>query len=87
MYQISVRASAEKSLKKLPKKDILRIIKVIDGLKENPKPHGYKLLKGNSEDIHRVRTGDYRILYHIDYLNFRIDIRQVAHRKDVYKKL
>ena len=84
MYQVSVRANAEKSLKKIPKKDLPKIIQAIDGLKENPKPRGYKLLRGNLEAIHRIRIGNYRVLYHVDQEKLRVDIRQVAHRKDVF---
>ncbi|MBW1967811.1 MAG: type II toxin-antitoxin system RelE/ParE family toxin [Deltaproteobacteria bacterium] len=53
-----------KSLKRLPKKDLRRIKKKIDRLAEDlPDPATTKM-KGNNP-FHRVRSGDYRIVYQI----------------------
>ena len=35
----------------------------------------------------RIRSGDYRVIYFIDFHNFTVKITDVGHRKDVYKKL
>lgn len=51
----------------------------------NPKPIGYKKLKGIKEDIFRIRIGDYRILYTIEEKIKIVDIRTIKHRKDAYK--
>ena len=75
-----------KSLKRLPKKDLRRIKKKIDRLAEDlPDPATTKM-KGNNP-FHRVRSGDYRIVYQILEDRLVILVVKVGHRKDVYKRL
>lgn len=62
--RIAVKRSAAKVLKKIPKTDRKRIIEQIDSLSENlPNPDTTKM-KGNNP-FHKVRTGNYRIIYEI----------------------
>ncbi len=84
-YQLRIKKSAIKELSKLPKPIATRISKVIDGLKKDIYPKGYKKLKGSDND-YRVRVGDYRILYSIHDDVLIIEVVKIAHRKDVYKK-
>jgi len=73
-------------MKRLPKKDLRRIKKKIDGLAQNlPDPATTKM-KGNNP-FHKVRTGDYRIVYQIFQDRLVILVVKVGHRKDVYKRL
>ncbi|MBW1769922.1 MAG: type II toxin-antitoxin system RelE/ParE family toxin [Deltaproteobacteria bacterium] len=75
-----------KSIKRLPKKELRRIKKKIDGLSENlPDPATTKM-KGNNP-FHRVRTGNYRIVYQILEDRLVILVVKVGHRKDIYKRL
>jgi mRNA interferase RelE/StbE len=46
---------------------------------------GFKKLKGNYEDLYRIRIGDYRIIYSIEDKIQVVDIRQIGHRKDIYR--
>lgn len=64
-----------------------KIKDAIDGLAENPKPFGYIKLKDETEDIYRIRVGDYRILYSIDDVVRIVEIRNVGNRKDIYDLL
>jgi len=83
---VEFRPAVLKSLKRLPKKDLRRIKKKIDRFAENlPDPATTKM-KGNNP-FHRVRSGDYRILYQILEDRLVILVVKVGHRKDVYKKL
>ena len=75
-----------KSMKRLPKKELLKIKKKIDDLAENlPDPATTKM-KGNNT-FHRIRTGNYRIVYQIHEDRLVILVVKVGHRKDVYKRL
>jgi len=65
-YRITIRKQALKELEHLPKKDNQQISKVIDGLKDNPRPQGCKKLKGETEYMWRIRAGNYRVLYTIE---------------------
>lgn len=75
-----------KSLKRLPKKDLRRIKKKIDDLAVNLPDHATTKMKG-SNSFHKVRSGDYRIIYEIHNDRLVILVVKIGHRKDVYKKL
>ena len=73
-------------MKRLPKKELLSIKKKIDDLAENlPDPATTKM-KGNNT-FHKIRAGDYRIVYQIHEDRLVILVVKVGHRKDVYKRL
>ena len=57
------------------------IIEAIAGLQENPRPAGYKKLKGS--DAYRIRTGNYRIIYDIFDNVLLVDVIGLGHRKDI----
>ena len=85
-YRIEVKKSAAKALKKIPKLDRKRIGKKIDSLAEKlPSPDTTKM-KGNNP-FHKVRVGDYRIVYEIQDDVLLILIVKVGHRKDIYRNL
>ena len=85
-YRIKVNRSAAKALKKIPKVDRKRIIEKIDSLSEKlPNPDTTKM-KGNNP-FHKVRTGDYLIIYEIQEDVLVILIVKVGHRKDIYRNL
>jgi len=86
IYTIKFRPSVEKSLKKLPKKELIRIKRKIDALAENlPDPATTKI-KGNNK-FHKIRAGDYRIIYEIYDDTLVILVAKIGHRKDIYKRL
>ncbi|MGZ3777536.1 MAG: type II toxin-antitoxin system RelE family toxin [Mucilaginibacter sp.] len=85
-YKVAIAKKAFKELAALPVKVNAQIVEAIDDLKENPRPTGCKKLKGESEDIWRIRVGDYRILYFIDDPIRIVEIRRIGHRKDIYNR-
>lgn len=85
-YRIEVKKSAAKSLRKIPKADQKRIADKIDSLAENtPNPDTTKM-KGNNP-FHKIRVGDYRIIYEIHENVLSILIVKIGHRKDIYKNI
>ena len=85
-YRIEVKRSAAKALKKIPKPDQKRISEKIDDLAENlPNPNTTKM-KGNNP-FHKIRVGDYRIIYEIPDDVLLILIVKIGHRKDIYRSL
>ena len=87
MYKIIIDQSAEKDLGNLSKEVVRRVAKVIDRLANDPKPSGVKKLKASDENLYRVRSGDYRIVYAVAEEIKIVNIRRVRHRKDVYRNL
>ena len=83
MYQLIVERRAAKEIRLLPNEVLSKVIKAIDSLKQNPRPHGVKKLF--TEDGWRVRSGDYRVLYTIDDKQKIVTVYRIKHRKDVYR--
>jgi mRNA interferase RelE/StbE len=85
-YHVKVKRSAVKALKKIPKADQKRIAVKIDSLAEDlPNPDTTKM-KGNNP-FHRIRVGEYRIIYEIQGDILLILVVKIGHRKDIYRNL
>lgn len=84
-YKIEWKKSAVKELHNIPKKYIPKILSKVESLSSNPYPIGRRKLSG-SEKTYRIRIGSYRIIYEVEKGQLIIQIVQVKHRKDVYKK-
>jgi mRNA interferase RelE/StbE len=82
-FTVLIERYAQKQILKLDKKIIPVIKTAIASLADNPRPHGYKKLKG--EDAYRIRVGDYRIIYEINDNTIIVTVVSVGHRKDIYK--
>ena len=83
-YQLVYRQSVKKQLKKLPKKDLKAIVSKVLKLAENPRPLGYTKLRG-TDDLYRIRQGDYRVIYQIKDKKLIIIIIKIGHRKEAYR--
>jgi len=82
-YRIIVKQSVPKDLRKIPKKDVKRILSAIQALAENPRPPQSKKLSG--QERYRLRQGSYRILYSIEDENLVVCVVKVGNRRDVYR--
>lgn len=82
---VEILPSVVKEFKALPVNIQRQIAGKIDSLAKNPFPAGYKALKG--EDICRIRSGDYRILYVVNKSANVLTIAKIRHRKDAYRGL
>ena len=82
-YEVKLKTSAIKQLKKLDKKQAERILIKIYLLGDNPYPNGAEQLTG--QKAFRIRVGDYRIIYEVRNKQLLIQVIRVGHRKDVYK--
>lgn len=83
-YSIFFKETARKELLALPKKILNKVAVAIDGLAENPRPTGVKKLKGQGENLWRIRVGDYRVIYLIDDAVRIVNVRKIGNRRDVY---
>ena len=84
-YSIKISKSVQKQIDNLPNAMKGRILEKIKGLELEPCPSGIVKLK-NSEQEHRLRIGDYRVLYEIDDAKQTILILQCKHRREVYRQ-
>lgn len=79
VWIVRIVRSATKELESLPQKVVDRIVAKIDALTQQPQPAGCKKLQG-SDDLWRVRVGDYRIIYAIHDTKNVVEIRVIRHR-------
>ena len=83
-YRIEVTQAAARDLRALPANILKRVDARILSLAEKPRPDGVRKLVG-SEDLYRVRVGDYRIIYEIHDAALLVSIIRVRHRGEVYR--
>lgn len=81
-YQLTINPKALKALEKINEPAYANIKAAIYNLAENPRPIGYKKLKGR--EGYRIRVGDYRVIYNIFDKVLTIDVVNLGHRKDIY---
>ena len=82
VYKITISRPAQKQLLKLPDNIARQLTNSIYRLAENPRPVGYKKLKGR--DGYRIKSGDYRIIYDITDDVLTIEVVALGHRRDIY---
>jgi mRNA interferase RelE/StbE len=85
-YDVELSRIALKNMAKIPRRELIRIEDRIESLAKEPKPADVKKIQGD-ENLYRVRSGNYRILYRVFERKVSILIVDVDHRKDVYKRL
>mgnify|MGYP001050763015 FL=1 len=83
-YRILVRESAVGELERLPKKDLSRVIRRIQGLAAQPRPSGSEKL--SAQERYRVRQGDYRIVYAVDDGGRTVEVVKIGHRREIYRR-
>jgi mRNA interferase RelE/StbE len=84
VYAVAFSRSAARELERLPDKAVQRLVLAIRGLQEDPRPRGCRKLVGE-DTTHRIRVGDYRVVYEVDDEARTVLITRVRHRKDAYQ--
>lgn len=84
-YRVDLASrKVERQIGNLPPDAKAKIIEAIKSLAQNPRPHGVEKIKGQ---YHRIRIGDYRIVYAILKQEKVVVIAKVARRReDTYKE-
>ena len=83
-YAVVFARSARWELEKLPNAISDRIIGKIAALTAEARPHGCRKIEG-TDNLWRIRVGDYRIIYTVDDAQSLIDVVAVRHRRDAYR--
>ncbi|HEX9976877.1 MAG TPA: type II toxin-antitoxin system RelE/ParE family toxin [Dehalococcoidales bacterium] len=82
MYQLRLTSRAQRELDKLSTKNLVRVVGVLQKLGDNPRPVGTRKLRG---PIHRIRVGDWRVIYAVFDKENLVIIGKIARRsKDIY---
>ena len=83
-FKLEFASSVRKDLKKIHKKEVLRILAAIEDLTKDPRPNGSKKL--TNEELFRIRIGNYRVLYEIHDYQLIVHVVKIGHRKDIYRR-
>jgi mRNA interferase RelE/StbE len=81
---VTISRTAERQLKRLPRADRERVARTVAKLAIDPRPAGARKLTGY-EDVFRVRTGRYRVIYSAEGTSLVVLVLKIGHRKDVYR--
>ena len=84
-YVVRIGRDAERDISAVRASVVPRIFKAIKALATDPRPAGCKKLKGAHSESWRIRVGAHRIIYIIDDGIRIVEVREVGHRKDIYR--
>jgi mRNA interferase RelE/StbE len=84
-YKLVFRKSVARDLRRIPNRDLKRILSTIDSLAAEPRPAGCEKLSGQERRF-RVRQGDYRVIYEIKDDEVVVVVVKVGHRRDIYRR-
>ena len=85
-YRVVLKPSVEKELRPLPPSMVARIVERIETLSHDPFPHHSIKLAG-TEQLYRIRVGDYRVVYGVDKAAAQVIVHYVRHRREVYRRI
>ena len=85
MYNLVIEKYALKNIAKINPSNLPAIKDSIASLASNPRPQGYKKLKGTN--AYRIRSGNYRIIYEIHDNIVTIVVIDIGHRREIYRRL
>lgn len=75
----------EKFIRSVEEKEKKRLKLKLQSLSENPIPGEAKKIEGKYRNLFRIRVGNLRILYFIDYKNQEIIVVKIDRRSKVYR--
>jgi len=85
VYRLEVTKPAQRELHKLGDKEFDRVVTAIRSLRENSRLKGSRKLRRN---IHRIRVGDWRIIYAVFDKDKLIIVGRVTRRSErTYDKI
>jgi mRNA interferase RelE/StbE len=83
MAQVDITPDALDQFNNLPRVIRERVGKILIRLANWPEVSGAKALSGALVGWYRIRTGDYRVRFHVKEVLVTVD--KIGHRKDVYE--
>ncbi len=84
MFEVCYAKSVVKDIKYLDAKTVYAIKRKIEGLKNFPDMSNIKRLSAHPLADFRLRVGEYRILFDVNWQERKIFILKIGHRKEVY---
>lgn len=86
MYRLRFPESTQKAFNGLDRSVSVRILRKLTWLAKNADEVQEEGLRGDLSRFSKLREGDYRILYEIDFEEKVIIVHEIGHRSEVYKR-
>ena len=83
MYEVEISSTAREFVRIQTKKLQRQLLNKMRLLAKDPRPQNAKKLKGY-EELYRIRSGNYRIVYHIRDKKLMVLVVAIGHRSSVY---
>ena len=83
MASVTFELAAAEELAALPERIKARMVVIVERLQKWPEVSGAKPLRGKLAGHYRIRTGDYRIQFHVE--GEGVVIERVGHRDGFYQ--
>ena len=85
-YSVRILKAASQELERLDKPIGRRIVQRINWMAANLDMIRLEALTGNLAGLHKLRLGNYRVIYEILWDEETIVIHAIGHRSDVYRR-
>ena len=85
-WSVYFEESARRDFHKLDKSIQIRIAEKLDWFSKNFEQIHPLWLSNDLVGFSKLRVGDYRVVYEIDLLNYKLNIAAIEHRSTVYKR-
>jgi mRNA interferase RelE/StbE len=79
VYRVELTPRAQRELDDIGGEELERISAAVQEPGENPRPHGVRKLRG---PIHRIRSGDWRIIYAVFDKDKLVLVGKIARRSE-----
>jgi mRNA interferase RelE/StbE len=86
MYQVEFRPKAAEDFEKLDEAIAARLLIKLRWLAENFESVKPEPLAGPFSGLHKLRVGDYRVVYSVDRHKKVLTVRLVGHRREIYER-
>ena len=84
MFRLIYAKRVLKDLKGISKHNLIKLKSAIEELSDFPNISSIKSLKNHSIAEYRMRVGNYRVLFDVNWMLKEIHILKIGHRKNVY---
>jgi len=84
IYRVEIAVQAQRQIRRLQPRLQERILDRIAALGVESRPPGPVKLTG-TDDLHRIRVGDYRAIYRIEDDVLLVLVVSIGHRREVYR--
>ena len=83
-FSIRIKGRAARELRRVAKPERIRLVTAIDRLADTP--HLGSTLKGDLRELHRLLTGENRIVYEVRDDELVELVVRAAHRRNAYRR-